>query len=256
MFVKTPEEAIRQEIESVRVRRVILEQLEKGKKTGSELRDAIKRDMIARQGDKDDDEVEVTDPKLYFNTKHLEKKGIISSSKEGRKRVYELSPKAIQPVRKVLKFPRPNILITSIAMPDDQRPLAKWLSRDERIDVEIVRIFVSERRFSRGVQRSLSRFIPNDCDKSWETTWHEIPDTLLHSTVVEGHGNLEGIYEHIEKMVLQDMEKYNLIVDVSMGPAVIVLALFMLASDYSLEAVYLDRTERGKFHTLQLVPRG
>jgi DNA-binding PadR family transcriptional regulator len=255
MFVETAEAAIRQEIESVRVRRIILEQLEGGKKTGSELREAIRRDIIARQGDKED-EVKVTDPKLYFNTKHLEKKGMISSSKDGRKRVYELSPEAIHPVRKVLKFPRPSILITSIAMPDDQRPLAKWLSRDERIDVEIVRIFVSERRFSRGVQRSLSRFIPNDCDESWETTWHEIPDTLLHSTVVEGHGNLEGIYEHIEKIALQDMKKYNLIVDVSMGPAVIVLALFMLASEYSLEAVYLDRTERGKFRTFQLVPRG
>ncbi|MBD3157666.1 MAG: hypothetical protein GF309_02650 [Candidatus Lokiarchaeota archaeon] len=255
MFVETAEAAIRQEIESVPVRRIILEQLEGGKKTGSELREAIRRDIIARQGDKDD-EVKVTDPKLYFNTKHLEKKGMISSSKEGRKRVYQLSPEAIHPVRKVLRSPRPNILITSIAMPDDQRPLAKWLSRDERINVEIVRIFVSERRFSRGVQRSLSRFIPNDCDGSWETTWHEIPDTLLHSTVVEGHGNLEGIYEHIEKIALQDMKKYNLIVDVSMGPAVIVLALFMLASDYSLEAVYLDRTERGEFRTFQLIPRG
>lgn len=258
MFIQCPEEIIRQEVESVRVRRVILEELENGERTGSEIREAIKDDIIAKRGGSKSkkQEVKVTDPKLYFNTKHLEKIGVISSHKDGRQRIYELSPKAIHPVRRVLKFRRPNLLITSIAMPDDQRPLAKWLSRDERIDVEIVRVLVSERRFSRGVQRSLSRFVPNDCKKKWETSWHDIPDSLLHSTVVEGHGNLKGIYEHIESIALEDIQEYSLIVDVSMGPAVMVLALFMLASDYSLQALYLDRTERGKFRTFELLPRG
>ncbi len=258
MLIESPEEIIREEVSSVRARKIILEELQQGQRTGTELREAIREDLIAGKEEKGNgqEEVTVTDPKLYFNTKHLEKKGIISSSKKGRQRIYQLSPKAIHPVRRVLNFRRPNLLITSVAMPDDQRPLAKWLSRDKRIDVKIVRVFVSERRFSRGVQRSLSRFVPNDCKKKWKTSWHEIPDSLLDSTVVEGHGNLKGIYEYIENVVLEDMQEYSLIVDVSMGPAVIVLALFMLAFDYSLEALYLDRTERGEFRTFELLPRG
>ncbi|MCK5390108.1 MAG: hypothetical protein KAJ36_06440, partial [Candidatus Thorarchaeota archaeon] len=69
MAQKTVEDIIRTEVETVRARRIILDQLEGGLKTGAELREKIATDVKAQMmmkgsSKRDIKKVKVTSPKL------------------------------------------------------------------------------------------------------------------------------------------------------------------------------------------------
>ena len=103
MLRRTVEEIVREEIETVRARRTILDHLEGGLKTGAELREKIATDIKAqmvREGasKREIAKVKVTSPKLYHNTKRLEELGIIVSWNQSQYRLFELVSRAVIPV--------------------------------------------------------------------------------------------------------------------------------------------------------------
>ena len=260
MFLNTVDDIIRREVETVRARRVILDQLEGGPKTGSELRESIRKDMMARsvkdRGKKvHPEDFRVTDPKLYFNTKHLENVGIVVSRKVSQQRIFSLDPRAVQPVRRVLRITRPKCMITSLTGPEDQRRLMRWIFRERRFAPKVVHVVVEAKRFSKGVAKHLERFIPDSMTRKWKNHWHELPEGIVGDTLSAVRGDLMATYDEIEKIVLGGLQEYEVIVNLSYGPPVIVLAMSLLAMEYSLTAIHLDGFKGDSPILTQVLPR-
>ncbi|UCE11353.1 MAG: hypothetical protein JSW61_05315 [Candidatus Thorarchaeota archaeon] len=261
MFWTTPDEVIRREIESVRARRMILDQLEGGPKTGSELRESIRKDMAAQAARKGGrrfkpDKIKVTDPKLYFNTKHLEDIGIVMSQKESQQRVFSLAPKAVHPVRRVIGVTRPNLLLTSMARPEDQRPFVAWVSSERRFRAKAVKIFVEAERFSRGVSRNLEKFVPEGSRTRWKADWYDLPIEVAGDNESGVRGDLIATYDEIEEAVKEDVGEFDIVVDLSRGPPTINIALMLVAMEYSLMAIHASAYEGEKTDLTQILPRG
>ncbi len=269
MLGQTADEIIRREIESVRARRVILDQLEGGPKTGTELRESIRKDMAAalieQKGKRTarEKKVVVTDPKLYHNTSHLEKMGIIKSRRESRERVFELCTKAYHPVRKALRemglmeVARPIAYVASIRQPDDQRPFAIWLRRSKRFKPRRLLLFTEERIWKRQTLRSLDRFMTGDSRGKMdiETEWFDIPIEITTSHEDIQKGNLKAVYEFMRDEVIKVIPTHNVILDLSIGTPLTTLAMVRLAGEYSLTAIHVDNYEDERATVIQYYPR-
>lgn len=261
MFWSTADDVIRKEIETVRARRMILDQLEGGPKTGSELRESIRVDMAAQKVKSSKrrkaktGQVKVTDPKLYFNTQHLESMGIISSKKVSQQRVYTLNPKAIHPVRRIIDVKRPAAIITSMARPDDQRKFVVWICKEKQFRAKKVRILVEEARFSKGVSRNLAAFYPEGARLKWDVFWHDLPIAVVGDFEGSVRGDLEATYDEIERIILEDIQDFDLVIDISRGPPIITVALTLLAMEYSLTAVHAAQYEAERTNLTQVFPR-
>ncbi|MBD3407861.1 MAG: hypothetical protein GF411_17205 [Candidatus Lokiarchaeota archaeon] len=257
MIWKPADQLVREEVESVRARRVILDQLESGSKTGNELREAIRKDMMAlavKSGVRKPDPADyvVTDPKLYFNTKHLENIGLIQSQKVSKQRVFQLTPPAIQPVRRVLEITRKNILITSLVEPADARPLIGWYCKERRFSFKQLHVVVEMERFQRGVSKNLERYIPDGSIRKIRDQWHELPLEIAGEFGGGKQGDLRLTYNALEAIIFQDIREYNIILDGSLGPPVISMAMMLLSSHYSLDMIYV-REYAGKDSDIQRV---
>ena len=260
MFWPSGDDIIRKEIEGVRARRIILDQLEGGPRTGSELRESIRKDMAARQvkskGKKiDPKKIKVTDPKLYFNTQHLEDLGIIRSWRESQQRVFSLEPKAVHPVRRALGISKPKVFLTSLALPEDARLLVAWLSTEASPDIKLLRLVVEQQRFARGVSKNLKKHIPAKAPRQWENRWLELPIESAGDNEGGLRGNLMSTYSEIEKVILEDTPERDILVDLSSGPPTIVLALSLLAMEYSLPAIHVQRYEGEQTSFTSVLPR-
>ncbi|MHA1576047.1 MAG: hypothetical protein ACTSU3_01675 [Candidatus Thorarchaeota archaeon] len=260
MIRQTPDDIVRKEIESVRARRVILDQLEDGEKTGSQLRESIRKDMAAKEvkirGKRAlPKDLKVTDPKLYFNTKHLERIGIITSRRESQLRIFSLAPAAVHPVRRVLEVKRPKELVISFDRPEEQRPYIQWLSREEKIKPKALKVLVEKKKWAKGVSKDIDRYIPDGTKRKWKSDWLDLSMGADIAQEGEDHGELSATYREIEQIIIQDIPKYDITVDLSIGAPLIVLALVMIATDYSLTAIYSQRMDSGKSEITVVYPR-
>ncbi|MHA1770828.1 MAG: hypothetical protein ACTSYL_02295 [Candidatus Thorarchaeota archaeon] len=244
VFWETADKVILREVESVRARRIILEEIEKGPKTGSELREKIREDMIeqARQrGAKRVGKMTVTDPKLYFNTKHLEEVGIIVSKKESQQRVFSLAPHATQAVRRVLNVTRNTTVISSISRPEEVRSLVYWFTQEAEQHFNRLRLVVEKERFGKGVTKDLTRHVPDGTTKRWEGIWDEVPKDIAGYYDGGIPGNLMATYAFVEKILLEEIPDRNVVFDLSNAPPVIGLAFSLLSNDYAVTAIYIHR---------------
>ena len=249
MLRKPIEKIVREEIETVGARRVILDHLEDGLKTGMELREAIRRDMqsqeVKKKGraltKKEAEKIEVTSPKLYHNTRKLEELGIIVSWKQSQYRLYELDPRAILPVRRALEISKPLMYITSLSNPEDQRPFVQWLVHNPHFNPKKLLVFVEATRWTRGVSRIMDRFIPDDAFRVWTTQWKEVPEEVTGGEDELGYGNLQKTYEFLENEILNHLQAHNIIFDLTLGPTLITLAMAKLANEYSTTAFHVSR---------------
>ncbi len=260
MFWSDADEVIRKEVESVRARRVILDQLEGGPKTGSEIRDSIRKDMAAQtvrtKGRKklNPEDFVVTDPKLYFNTKHLENLGIISSSKVSQQRVFRLEPKAIHPVRRALGVSRRVTYLTSLGQPRDQRLFISWISRSRDFKLDTLHLFVEKEVF-KSASKNLDRYIPDGTKMKWEGHWNELGEDIVGNPSTSGRANLKATYNAIEAVMLDHIEDNDIVIDVTQGSQLITLALTLLATDYSLKTIHVERTSSEEAIITQVLPR-
>lgn len=248
MIGLTPNDVVRREIESVRARRVILDQLEDGPKSGSELRESIRKDMAADEVKKKGKraypkDLKVTDPKLYFNTKHLESIGIITSYRDSQQRIFSLAPAAVHPVRRVLGVKRPKLLVISFSKPEEQRPYIQWLSRKDAYKPKLLKVFVEGKPWAKGVSKDIDRYIPDGTKRKWKSDWHDLSVETSGNYEAGDQGDLMATYREIELAIIEDIPKYDITVDLSMGPPMIVLAFSLLVADYSLTGIYSVRKD-------------
>ncbi|RDE17491.1 MAG: hypothetical protein C4K49_02435 [Candidatus Thorarchaeota archaeon] len=259
MFSNTIDTIVRREVESVVARKVILDQLEGGPKTGAELRESIRKNMVAeavQSGVRNvkPEDYKVTDPKLYFNTKQLEDLGIIVSRKESQQRIFELHPRAIQSVRRALNVSRPKTLFTSIAHPEEARPLVMWLTKEATFNFAFLRMVVEQERFARGVSKNIDRYVPEGIEKKWQTTWHELPVKVVGYDEGRIRGDLMATYSHIEKIILEILPQTEPVVNLSTGPPLILMALSLLAMQYSLTSIYVQHYDAERTAITHIVP--
>lgn len=249
MLRKPIEDIVREEIETVRARRVILDHLEDGLKTGTELREAIRRDMQSQEVKKkgralskrEAEKIEVTSPKLYHNTRKLEELGIIISWKQSQYRLFELDPRAVLPVRRALGISKPLMYITSLSNPEDQRPFVQWLVNNPHFNPKKLLVFVEATRWTRGVSRIMDRFIPDDAFRVWTTEWREVPEEVTGGEEEIGQGSLQETYEFVENEILKHIHAHNIVFDLTLGPTLITLAMAKLAHEYSTTAFQVSR---------------
>jgi len=243
---KPVEEIILEEIETVRARRIILDQLEGGLLTGAELREKITTDIKAQMvaegaSKKEIAKVKVTSPKLYHNTQRLEELGIIVSWKQSQYRLFELDPRAIHPVRKALGITKPLMYVTSLNNPEDQRPFVQWLVNNPYFNPKKLLVFVEALHWTRGVSRIMDRFIPDDAFRVWTTEWREVPTKVMGGEQELDYGNLQKTYEFLENEILKHLQTHNIIFDLTLGPTLITLAMAKLAHEYSTTAFHVSR---------------
>ncbi len=246
MLRKPVEEIIRGEIETVRARRIILDQLEGGLLTGAELREKIATDIKAQMvadgaSKREIAKVKVTSPKLYHNTKRLEDLGIIVSWKQSQYRLFELDPRAIHPVRRALGITKPLMYVTSLNQPEDQRPFVQWLVNNPHFNPKKLLVFVEATQWTRGVSRIMDRFIPDDEFRVWTTEWKEVPEDVMGGEQEYDYGNLQKTYEFLENEILNHLQTHNIIFDLTLGPTLITLAMAKLAHEYSTTAFHVSR---------------
>ncbi|MHA1925681.1 MAG: hypothetical protein ACW974_07175 [Candidatus Thorarchaeota archaeon] len=265
MFWETADTVIRREIQ-IDARRIILDLLEGGPKTGIELREAIKRFKQTQEMDKAREEkrklskkqiqaINVTDPHLYHNTKHLENLQIITSRKSSRIRLFGLVPWAIQPVRRVLGVTRPAALITSMSRPEDQRPFITWLNEQKDFDIRSLHVIVEDRTFARGSSRDLARYLPEKAEPKWEIQWHDLPVDSAGNYDTNIPGDVMLTQREIENIITDNIKQFDLVIDLSTGPPLIVLALSLLAMHYSLSAIFVNHKDGSNIIT-RVLPRG
>jgi hypothetical protein len=246
MVQNTLDHTIREEIETVAARKIILDQLEGGLKTGAELREAIAKHAKARMlaegvSSKKVAKYEVTSPKLYHNTKKLEDLGVIVSWKQSQYRLFELEPRAVHPVRRVLGITKPLMYVTSLSKPEDQRPFVQWLAGNPHFNPKQLLVFVEARHWTRGVSRIVDRFIPDEAFRRWTTEWREVPDDLTGTDEEREYGNLQETCDFIENTILSYLPTHDMVFDLTVGPTLIALALSKLATEYSIPAFHATR---------------
>jgi hypothetical protein len=246
MLRRPVEDIVREEIEAVRARRIILDQLEGGLMTGAELREKIATDIKAQlvadgASKKEIAKVKVTSPKLYHNTQRLEDLGIIVSWKQSQYRLFELDPRAVIPVRRALDITKPLMYVTSLNNPEDQRPFVQWLVNNQHFNPKKLLVFVEAVRWTRGVSRIMDRFIPDDAFRVWTTIWREVPEEVMGGVDEMDYGNLQMTYEFIENEILNHLPTHNIIFDLTLGPPLITLAMAKLATEYSTKAFHVSR---------------
>ncbi|MFX1578065.1 MAG: hypothetical protein ACFFBJ_00310 [Promethearchaeota archaeon] len=246
MLRRPVEDIVREEIETVRARRIILDQLEGGLMTGAELREKIATDIKAQMvaegaSKKEIAKVKVTSPKLYHNTQRLEDLGIIVSWKQSQYRLFELDPRAVIPVRSALDITKPLMYVTSLNNPEDQRPFVQWLVNNPHFNPKKLLVFVEAVRWTRGVSRIMDRFIPDDAFRVWTTIWKEVPEEVMGGVDETDYGNLQMTYEFLENEILNHLPTHNIIFDLTLGPPLITLAMAKLATEYSTKAFHVSR---------------
>ncbi|MFW9810941.1 MAG: hypothetical protein ACFFF9_00640 [Candidatus Thorarchaeota archaeon] len=244
MLGRTIEDIVREEIETVRARRTILDHLEGGLKTGAELREKIATDIKAQMvrdgaSKREIAKVNVTSPKLYHNTRRLEELGIIVSWKQSQYRLFELVPRAVLPVRRALKISKPLMYVTSLSNPEEQRPFVQWLANNPHFNPKKLLVFVEAVHWTRGVSRILDRFIPDDAFRVWTTEWVEVPDTVTGTREAQEYGDLQGTCDFIEDTLLKHLFDYDFVFDLTLGPTLVALAMAKLATEYSINAFHV-----------------
>ncbi len=246
MLEKCLEDVIREEIETVRARRIILDQLEGGLKTGAELREKIATDTKAQMvlegsSKKEIEKVKITSPKLYHNTKRLEDLGIIVSWKQSQYRLFELEPKAIHAVRRALGITKPLLYITSLSRPEDQRPFVQWLTNNPHFNPKKLLVYVEARHWTRGVSRIVDRFIPDEAFRRWTTEWIEVPDEITGTEDTSEYGHLQDAVDFMEAAVIDNIFIHDMVIDLTLGPSLISLAMGKIAAEYAIPAFHVNR---------------
>ncbi|MFX0107171.1 MAG: hypothetical protein ACFE7R_02715, partial [Candidatus Hodarchaeota archaeon] len=174
--------------------------------------------------------------------------------KRSRERLFGLVPWAIQPVRRVLGISRPVALITSMSKPEDQRPFVTWIQEQKEFDIRRLHVVVEDRTFTRGASRDLHRYLPEDTEPSWEIDWHDLPVDAAGNYDTNIPGDLLATQREMDKIVTDNITQYDLVIDLSAGPPLVVLALSLLAMHYSITAIFVKH-RNGDNTVTRVLPR-
>ncbi len=205
-------------IGGVEARKIILRHLLDGPQSGLVLRAAIAR-RVAKPVD------EVSDAMLYFNLQHLENNGLIERFRDGKEKAARIVPHEIQSVRRVLRVEASVAYLGAIAEdPGVLQAVPKRIRAETSYRPEIYHYFVEEatRRRLSGV--TMDRII------------HEVPADIYNH-------DLGKMYELVYRLAQDLIREHAILVDVTGAGKVCALALYQLAIEFDLPAIFV--TELG-----------
>ena len=208
-------------ISGVDARKIILNCLLDGPKTGSEIRWAL-ADSFDRRIDG------VSDTLLYFNLQHLENNEIITRTKEWKLKYSEILPDKIQSIRKFFHKIVPITIVGGIEEePNVIRSLRNRLRIEKSITPPEKYIFLGPEQ----LRRKVAGFFPD------VKLIYVKPDTFFR--------NPKELYELVKTEILDpEIKKNEVIMDVTSGSRICSLALLNLAYEYGLRCIYLDENEK------------
>ncbi|NHI91975.1 MAG: hypothetical protein EAX96_05690 [Candidatus Lokiarchaeota archaeon] len=220
-------------ISGVDARRIILQTLLEGPKTGRELRWAL-ADGFDRRIDG------VSDALLYFNLQYLENYNVISRKKEWKSKYARIRPEYVQLVRRYFHI-NPPICIVG-ALDNDSTHV-----RDVRMKLRVEQKNMPlPKRYEFIVDKNLkNKFSPLFESVTFKFLDHEI-----------FHNNVNFIYDFVKTEIIiykkgSDsssaktlIEECEPIIDVTCGSKSAILALQKIAHKYNLRCFYIDQEEQ------------
>ncbi len=218
-------------ISGVDARRIILQTLLEGPKTGRELRWAL-ADGFDRRIDG------VSDALLYFNLQYLENYKVISRKKEWKSKFARITPEFMQIVRRYFHI-NPPILIIS-ALDNDSTHVRAVRSK---FRIETKNIPLPQRYFFVVDKYLKNRVSPLFEGVSFKYIEHE-----------KFHYDVNYIYEYVKNEIIEQgqesktskilIEEYEPIIDVTCGSKSVALALHKIAHVFNLRCFYIDHEEK------------
>lgn len=218
-------------ISGVDARRIILQTLLEGPKTGRELRWAL-ADGFDRRIDG------VSDALLYFNLQYLENYKVISRQKEWKSKFARIRPQFMQIVRRYFHI-NPPILIIS-ALDNDSTHVRAVRSK---FRIETKNIPLPQRYFFIVDKHLKNRVSPLFEGVTFKYLEHE-----------KFHYDVNFIYEFVKNEIIEQghesksskilIEEYEPIVDVTCGSKSVALGLQKIAHVFNLRCFYLDHEEK------------
>ena len=205
-------------IGGVLARRVILETLLEGPKTGSELRWAL-ADSFDRRIDG------VSDALLYFNLQHLENMGLISRKKEWKAKYASIIASKMQFIRNYFHISAPIIILSGIEDdPNTIRELRMEIRRRKDIKPEKY-IFYAPGKLNRRIAGLLEgvkvEYIDND-------TFHY---------------KLKELENVIKECIDKEIMANEIIINVNSGSRICSLIFLKLAMQYRLRCFYINKNK-------------
>jgi ribosomal protein S12 methylthiotransferase accessory factor YcaO len=73
------------------------------------------------------------------------------------------------------------------------------------------------------------------------TEWLQVPDDITSADDERDYGDLQGTYEYIENAVLNHIQNFNIVFDLTLGPTLLTLAMARIAHEYSARAFRVSR---------------
>ncbi|MFX0096965.1 MAG: hypothetical protein ACFE7E_04310 [Candidatus Hodarchaeota archaeon] len=211
--------AVEKAIGGVEARRILLEELLEGTKTGLQLRHALARKFNVEMGS-------VSDARLYFNLQQLEEAGLIKRRREWKAKYAEILPEKIQAVRNFLGVKAPIIYIGGLTEdPSVIRSIRAFLDRRGRIKPEKY-IFLTDEEM-----RGRVAGITEDVELLY------LPKRIVSNS-------FDGVYEAIKDVVDRLIGEHEIMFDVTDGTRFSVLAMYSLAVEYGLRCFYVLEENR------------
>ena len=207
-------------ISGVEARKIILNCLLDGRKTGNEIRWAL-ADSFDRRIDG------VSDTLLYFNLQHLENAQVITRKKEWKLKYSEIHPDKIQSIR---RYFHKIVPITIIGGVDDDLTIIRSIRNRLRVEKSMT---PPEKYFFIGPEKLRKKIAGL------------LPDVSVIYTDEKTYKDPVELREFIKREILDpEIMQTEVVIDVSSGSRVCSLALLSLAYDYGLRCIYIDQNEK------------
>jgi len=205
-------------IGGVLARRVILETLLEGPKTGTELRWAL-ADRFDRRIDG------VSDALLYFNLQHLENTGLILRKKEWKSKYASIIASKIQFIRNFFHVSAPVTVVSGI---DD--------------DPNLIRTLRMNFRRQKAISPEKFYFIASDKLKRRAAGLFEgVKIFYVEDEVFKN--DFRNMSSFIREIIDGEIASNEIIVNVASGSRICSLTLLRFAMQYTLRCFYLDKNE-------------
>lgn len=212
-------EAIERAIGGVESRRVLLEELLEGEKTGLQLRYALAKSFGVSLD-------EVSDARLYHNISQLEESGLIRRRREWKDKFAEIVPQKVQAVRDYLGIRSPVMYIG--ALEDD--PYAIRRVRQVLLDNSRVK-----------PERYL--FLGTESVKGKVSGLTEDVDVLVLADKIISY-SFDGVYEAVRSELEKYLRSHEIVFDVTCGSRFTAMAFYGLAHEYGCKCFYIMDDER------------
>jgi len=214
VFALSAVEVIERAIGGVESRRVLLEELLEGEKTGLQLRYALAKSFGVTLD-------EVSDARLYHNISQLEEAGLIRRRREWKDKFAEIIPQMVQPVRDYLGIKAQVMYIG--ALEDDPYVIRR-----------VRQVLLDNSR----VKPVSYLFLGTDSVKGKVSGLTEdvqimvLPDRIINYS-------FDGVYEAVRVEVEKYLRKHEIVFDVTCGSRFTAMAFYGLAHEYGCKCFYI-----------------